>query len=457
MEKLRFFLALWISKVSKLILKITKHNATNFPGVVALKICPNFLKYVQYPQKLVGVTGTNGKTTVSNLLTDSLRMLGKNVLNNSEGSNINSGIATTMMNSVNFFNKQKNDIGVLEIDELSMRRISDYVKPDILLITNLSRDSVMRNAHPEYIRGVIENNLSDNTKLILNADDLLSCFTRKENERVYFSIDRLESDSDFSNNLIDDMKICPKCNSPIAYEYNRYSNIGKAYCTHCDFKSPEGDMRIVKMTDKNIDVLYNGEVYSVKNISDSIFNAYNELALITILKVLGYDFSDIASVVEKIQITKSRYDVTEIAGRKFYFILAKDRNAYATSRVLEYVMEQEGNKEILLYNNNFDDALRWSENVSWIYDCDFELLADDSVKGVITTADRGLDYKLRLLTAGIPKNKIHYAEDPVDGVNYIDFDSKNNIFLLYGTDTSKRVIQAKKMILDELNKIEGKL
>ncbi len=38
MNKIRFFLALWISKLSIIALKITRHNGTNFPGRLALKI-----------------------------------------------------------------------------------------------------------------------------------------------------------------------------------------------------------------------------------------------------------------------------------------------------------------------------------------------------------------------------------------------------------------------------------
>ena len=50
MSKLRFFIALWVAKIAIVALKITRHNGTNFPGVVALKICPQFLKYIGKPE-----------------------------------------------------------------------------------------------------------------------------------------------------------------------------------------------------------------------------------------------------------------------------------------------------------------------------------------------------------------------------------------------------------------------
>ena len=45
MGKLRFLAALWAAKLSIVALKITRHNGTNFPGVLALRICPDFMKY----------------------------------------------------------------------------------------------------------------------------------------------------------------------------------------------------------------------------------------------------------------------------------------------------------------------------------------------------------------------------------------------------------------------------
>ena len=116
MGKLRFFIALWIAKLSVVALRITKHNGTNFPGVVALRICPQFLKYIGKPEKVIGVTGTNGKTTVSNLIVDALAMEGISVVNNRLGSNINTGIATSLIQACGPSGKCREKMGLFEID-----------------------------------------------------------------------------------------------------------------------------------------------------------------------------------------------------------------------------------------------------------------------------------------------------------------------------------------------------
>ena len=156
MGKLRFLFALWMAKLSVPALKITRHNGTDFPGTLALKLCPDFLKYVGRPKTIIAVTGTNGKTTVSNLLADTLEKAGHRVLINRAGSNVASGIATALLKGCNLAGRVKDyDMAVLEVDERSSVRVYPYITPDYIAVTNLFRDSIMRNAHADFIAGII--------------------------------------------------------------------------------------------------------------------------------------------------------------------------------------------------------------------------------------------------------------------------------------------------------------
>ena len=105
MGKLRFYFALWMAKLSIPALAITHHNGTDFPGSLALKICPDFLKYVGKPETIVAITGTNGKTTVSNMLSGLLESEGRHVVTNRTGSNIVSGLATALLRGCNLAGK----------------------------------------------------------------------------------------------------------------------------------------------------------------------------------------------------------------------------------------------------------------------------------------------------------------------------------------------------------------
>ena len=247
MGKLRFLLALWLAKLSVPALKITRHNGTDFPGSLALKLCPDFLRYVGKPGTIIAVTGTNGKTTVSNLLTDILEADGKK-------------------------------------DERASVRIFPYVKPDYAVVTNLTRDSIMRNAHPGYIADILTRSIPQTATMILNADDLITCGVAPENRRVYFGVDRLPGDTTRCENLIDDLRICPKCSGKLTYVYRRYHHIGKCVCPDCGFRSPESDYLAtdVDMEKGTMALREGGEEHPYRLISDSVPNLYNMVTVIAV-------------------------------------------------------------------------------------------------------------------------------------------------------------------------------
>ena len=83
------------------------------------------------------VTGTNGKTTTTNMVADILSESGYKVVSNRYGSNINTGVATALTHSVNVFGKPKIDVLALEVDERFSRLILPFIKPDYLIVTNL--------------------------------------------------------------------------------------------------------------------------------------------------------------------------------------------------------------------------------------------------------------------------------------------------------------------------------
>ena len=117
-KTIKFYVALWLAKFSTKVLKILKRNATSFPGDLAIKICPNFLGMLEKPETIIGVTGTNGKTTVSNMINDILIDNGYDLVNNKYGSNIDRGITTTLINAANLRGQTKKKLAVLEIDEI---------------------------------------------------------------------------------------------------------------------------------------------------------------------------------------------------------------------------------------------------------------------------------------------------------------------------------------------------
>ena len=438
MGKLRFLLALWMAKLSIPALKITGHNGTDFPGALALKLCPTFLRYMGRPKTVISVTGTNGKTTVSNMLTDILERRGLRVMSNRAGSNITSGISTALIRNCDLFGRIRNcDMAVLEVDERASGRIYPYIKPDFVVITNLFRDSIMRNAHPYFIADILSRAIPKNAKLILNADDLISAGVAPENERVYFGIDRMDSDVGECINLIDDVRICPKCSGKLDYEFRRYHHIGRAVCRDCGFASPEAKYlaRNVDIAARRMTVSEAGVSCDYPLITDSIFNVYNMVTVAAVLRELGWTHEEIVRALGQTTVTSSRHSSEVVGEVTLVRQMSKEKNALAGSRAFDYIAGRAGRKELLLMMNCLGDAAHWSENSCWIYDADFEFLAHESIVQIVCTGARAEDYKLRLLMAGVAEEKIVVERDEFRAAERLLFTPGDHIYQLYGTDS----------------------
>ena len=454
MKKFRFYLALWCAKLSVIALRLTGHKGTNFPGRVVLKICPDFLRQAGTPGKVLGITGTNGKTTVCNLMISMLEKDGKRVLDNNLGSNTITGLCTSFIRDMRLSGKFRSDVAVLEIDERSSRVVFPEMAPDFLLINNLTRDSIMRNGHPEYISRILTGSMPAKTHLILNGDDLIASGVAPVNERTYFGIESLKGDVKECINLVNDLQICPKCHNLLEYTNRRYHHIGRAFCPVCGFKSPKCDYlgRDADYDSMTIEITHGEGSRRYRMLNDSVFNIYNVVAVVAFMGELGYDPDRIEELLESVEIVESRFNVEEKGGFRIVRQMSKDRNALGSSRAFDYVSGLPGDKELILMMNNLSDAAVWSENVCWLYDCDFEFLNRDNILNIVVTGPRAKDYYLRLKMAGIDDDRISFVHDELDSPGALRFYEGESIYVLYGTDSielAEKVAEKVKQKIEE--------
>ena len=443
----RCYIAFLVAKIIYRIMKILKRNASHFPGNIALKICPNYLEKINRVGKIICVTGTDGKTSTANLISEILEENGYKVTGNKLGSNTNVGVATALTNGLNIFGKPKVDVVVLEIDEHHTRKIFPLIKPDYAVVTNLLRDSLKRNAHPEYVFNRINESKIPKMKVILNADELQSAQLFENNERIYFGIDKLESDLTKSENLINDYELCPQCGSKLEYEYVKYAHVGKAHCTNCDFKSKEADYKVtnVDYENKKLFVLHNGETMEFPLINNTIFNIYNEITVIALFLEFGITKENLYKTLEKVKITETRYDENIVNNIKILKIMAKGNNSLPASLVFDYVRKQNSKKAIVLALDDLDVGDS-SEFIGWIYDADYEFLNQDNIKHIIISGKRCYDQKLRVLLAGIPSEKIVCNPIEKDAVKGLDFKDLEEIYILHDMSTYKESVEIEKVI-----------
>ena len=452
-KTLKFYIVLYLAKLSRIALKVIGRDATYFPGKLAVTLCPDFLGRIDKPKTIIGVTGTNGKTTVCNMIEDCLKENGYEFIDNHLGSNINSGLASTLIEGANLFGKQKKDLAVFEIDERSAIKIYPYVTPTYLVCTNLFRDSLKRNAHTEFIADILTNNIPKETKLILNGDDLIVSNLAPENQRIYFGIDRLETDTDKCENIVRDMAVCPKCDSKLEYDFVRYNHVGRAHCSKCDFSSPKINYEVTNIDLSNMQMTVKSEKEEKYDlINNNIINIYNMLATISVLKELGLNQEQINPVLKKQKIVDTRYSKETINGIEVITQLAKGMNPIACSRAFDYVRKEPGNKAVFVLLDDLHEAASSSENIAWHYDTDYEFLNSEGIKQILIAGARYLDTYVRLQMADIPKEKIVHQRDELGLVDKLNLEGIDKVFILHDLYSIDLKNEVKRQVIEKIEK-----
>ena len=434
MKKFRFYLALYAAKASQLMLKILGRNATYLPGKIAERFCKHFLQYIQPPKTVIAVTGTNGKTTVSNLLASILTENGYSVTNNSFGSNVLAGVISTLIEDTKLNGKPKKDIAVLEVDERSSLLVYPYLKPNYLVCNNIMRDSLKRNAHTEFISYIIDKAIPSSTKLILNGDDLISSLLGRENRsKVYFGITAEQPEVTLPQH-IQDIIYCPDCGHRLKSEYIRYNHIGRLYCSNCELKSPELQYAVTEINrEKHTFTVTHGEQNaSFCLINDNIVNIYNFCAAIAVLSEIGLTSDQITKGFSQTEIVKTRYEEITAGKYRITMLMAKGQNPIACARCYDYVAKFPAeNKAVLLLVDDKYDNVDNSESTCWLYDCDYASLADPSINQIIFAGPRCKDHYLRGLMAGIPAEKMKIEPDSASAATHFDPAISKEIFVLH--------------------------
>jgi len=446
MRKIRFLIAMLAAKASSLGLKLLGRNASYFPGKIALAIDKQFLGGLTQPGTVIAVTGTNGKTTVSNLINSVLQRNGYRVTNNSLGSNVQAGIATALLDDATLTGKPKKDIAVLEVDERSSLLIYPYIKPDYLICNNIMRDSLARNAHTEFISYIINKALPSSTKVILNADDLVCATLAPHNqERVYFGLD-IWKEHEETPLYLRDIVYCPVCGHLLEAEYIRYNHIGRLHCSQCDFRSPTPDF-VITAIDREAEtftVSQAGVEQSYHLINDNEVNLYNFCGLIALLTTMGFTYEQISAGFEKSKIVKTRYDQVKSGELTITMQLSKGQNPTACARCFSYVSKCPGDQKAIIF---VGDDFEQSESPCWFYDSNYSYLKHDTINQIIFSGPRCKDQFLRAQLAGVPTDKIKLVDSSVAGAEVLDISISKDIYVLYGPYMVKQANVVKEKLM----------
>jgi len=418
-------LALSVSKLGSFAGSLIKRG-TDAPGIVALKIDSDILKHLKIEGKVIAVTGSNGKTTTSNLIAHLLRKQGYSVINNVAGSNMTSGIVTTLCDAADMSGRVKADYIVLEVDECYARFIFKDMKLDYFLILNLLRDQVVRNGHPDLVYDKIGEAIAyqKDAVLILNANEPISQrFASYGNKCVYFAMAKNERSVKECISGTNDAKLCPCCFKQLKFNYFHYNHLGDFYCESCGYKSHEADYLGTDIDFENKKLKINGE--EVITTFDMTYNLFNAIAAsATVAQACGKEIKEFKEGFLDFTVDKSRLDRFSYKGREVTLLMTK-QNAASLDQSIAYTLEQEGEKTVVIYINNV--LYLDYKDISWLYDVAFDRLKGE-VNNILCSGNRAYDAGVCLQSFGFEEptlviendsDKLKEAFDKTSGDIYV--------------------------------------
>lgn len=396
--------------IGKLIVKLLhlfKRNAGNLPGIVLWHLsghkCCSIFK-VDCP--IIAVTGTNGKTSVTNCIAQLFERSGKKIIINREGNNLDTGICSLLLRHCDMSGKVKADYLILETDESHVPVVYSQLKLETLVVLNFFRDQLDRNGEMETLIQKI-NGFCQNFEgnLILNGDDpntarLGRANPKNKNVRYFhvqpyaFATDKIFEASEG--------RFCPFCGEALEYDYYQYSHIGKFRCKTCGFGNYKP---YITASDINLEkpvFTADGHTYSPK--LNSIYNVYNMTAVAAAAKLYKIKQSVTDGVISNYTVKNGRMENFMLGDRKTTLNLAK--NPVGANMTLRVMNEMKGDKELLfVLNDNVADGL----DVSWIWDINFSIF--ERVTRVVTSGTRAYDIAVRIKCSGYDASNIVVRPD----------------------------------------------
>lgn len=429
------FFTLLISKICLRILKLIG-KGSSLPGKIALKLDKNIIKKIKIKSRVIAVTGSSGKGSTSSMIVEVLRKSGYSVAHNMKGSNLKFGIVTLLVENSNLKGELNKDYLVFEMDERYAKYVFCDIEPDFLIVTNVTRDQPPRQGNVDVVLQDIKLAIPAKTHIILNADSpyMQNLIIGLTNYVSYYSV--AKNKYSLLESLYKKLNIyyCPKCNSKLNYSYYNFEENGKYKCINekCGFEIPEPLCEVTDIDYQNNILTIDG-TYNIKTECKLLFNVYNVLACFTALKLLNIDLDKATKYLKEIYLSKKIYSHYTQNSRNVYVLNNKNENSTTFNQSLHFVNMNKEMKTIVV--GWWQISRRYEFNdISWLYDIDFEILNTHELETVICVGPERYDIATRIKLSGIDKSKILTFENIKDACTFLKSNTSHDIYSILNFD-----------------------
>ena len=420
------FFTILVCKILRFIGKLIGRGSS-MPGQIALKLSPKILSKVKLPDKVIAVTGSNGKTSTVEMIACILEKEGKKVIWNREGSNQIEGVTTLILSNCTLGGKLKGDVLLLESDERYSKFTFSHFSPTHYVITNLYRDQLTRNGHPEWVFDAIAPSVSEKSTLILNADDpLVSLYGKDRENVVWFGMDKQDFSFAENNSVYDDGAFCPNCKKPMKYNFRHYNHIGDYFCESCGHKKHATDFTITDADLENGIVTINGKE-KITLAFKSIYNVYNILACFAVCSLVGIDEGKIAENISDYVLKNGRVVQYKLGNSNGTFLVSKHENSISYDQSIRYIIGQNQPCGVIIIVDAVSRRYSTGE-ISWLWDIDFELLNEPCVEKIYLLGAHCEDLKTRFSFTEIPSEKLYTNPDIEAAIDEIKAENREKLY-----------------------------
>ncbi|WP_457777431.1 lipid II isoglutaminyl synthase subunit MurT [Streptococcus uberis] len=422
--KMKTLMGITAGKTAQTLLKSMGRGST-YPGKLALQFDKNILDTLAKDYEIVVVTGTNGKTLTTALTVGILKEAYGQVLTNPSGANMITGIVSSFLTAKK--GKSGKKIAVLEIDEASLPRITQYIKPSLFVFTNIFRDQMDRygEIYTTYQLIIDGAKNAPEATILANGDSPLFASKELVNPVKYYGFNTEDHEPQLAHYNTEGI-LCPKCQAILQYRLNTYANLGHYICLNCDFKRPKLDYQLsalTKTTNVSSAFVIDGQEYSI-NVG-GLYNIYNALAAVSVAEFFGLSPEQIKAGFEKSRAVFGRQETFSIGDKSCTLVLIK--NPVGASQALEMIKLADYPFSLsVLLNANYADGI----DTSWIWDANFELIHEMDITEINAGGVRHSEIARRLRVSGYDSSKISEKESLEEVMQAIEKQESKHAYIL---------------------------